>query len=104
MDETFDLIDEAANFTSAGTSQLSINTSQGLEHVEIENISELDSDLKSTDLGNLYTEFQENFIKIQKIRFRDQLYFNCYFSNNDIVSILRFDSDGSLLEEKHPQS
>lgn len=102
MEKTFDLIDDAANFTSAGTSQLTVNTSQGLEYIEIENLSELDSDFKSTDIGKLYAEFPENFIKIQKIRFRQELYFYCYFSNNAEVSILKFDSEGKLMEEKRP--
>lgn len=100
MNDKFDLIDDVANFTSAGTSQLSVNTSQGLIFVEVENLSELDSNFKNTDLGRLYVEYPENFVKIQKIRFRDQLYYNCYFSNNTEISILKFDDNGTLIDEK----
>lgn len=101
MDETFDIIDDLANFTSAGTSQITVNTSKGLEYIEVENLSELDSDFKNTDLGKLYIESPENFMKIQKIRFRNQLYFNCYFCNNTEITILKFDGEGKLVEEKH---
>ncbi|MBZ9651028.1 hypothetical protein [Psychroflexus montanilacus] len=99
MKETFDLINDAANFTSAGTSQLSVNTPEGIEQVEVENLSELDSDYEHSDLGRLYSEFPENFAKIQKISFRDQYFFNCYFSTNDDMDILKFDKDGTLVGE-----
>jgi hypothetical protein len=103
MNETFDLINDAANFTSAGTSQLLVKTSEGIEQVEVENLSELDSDYEHTDLGRLYSEFPENFAKIQKITFRDQLFFNCYFSTNDAMDILKFDQKGMLIGDFKPQ-
>lgn len=99
MNETFDLINDAANFTSAGTSQLSVKTPQGIEQVEVENLSELDSDFEHSDLGRLYSEFPDNFAKIQKIRFRDQFFFNCYFNTNDAMDILKFDESGTLMGE-----
>lgn len=96
MDEVFEYIDEEANFTSAGTSHITLNTSRGLEKIEIENIAKLDSDYKDSDLGKLYAEFTESFIKIQKIKFRDKSSFNCYFNTSVKVSILRFDIEGVL--------
>ncbi|NEV93315.1 hypothetical protein G3567_04010 [Psychroflexus sp. YR1-1] len=101
MNETFDITEDLANFTSAGTSHLTLNTSRGLEEVEIENITQLDSDYKTSDLGQLYADFPDNFIKIQKITFRNQTFFNCYFTTEERVSILKFDSEGELLGEKH---
>ncbi|MFD0933052.1 hypothetical protein ACFQ0R_10635 [Psychroflexus salinarum] len=103
MKETFDLIDEVANFTSAGTSQLSVNTAEGLEPLEIENLSELDSDYKYTDLGQLYADFPDNFAKIQKINFRGQFFFNCYFISNSNMDILKFDKNGTFIGESQPQ-
>lgn len=100
MDETFDLINDAANFTSAGTSQLSVNNSEGIEKIEIENLSNLDSEYEHSDLGRLYADFQENFAKIQKITFRDRFFFNCYFSTHDSMDILKFDEKGTLMGEK----
>lgn len=100
MDRTFNLIDDFANFTSAGTSQLIVNTSEGLEQIEIENLSKLDSDFDHTELGRLYAEFPENFIKIQKIRFKNQSYFLCYFSSDSEIRIIKFNNEGKLLEEK----
>ncbi|SDG55687.1 hypothetical protein [Psychroflexus sediminis] len=102
MSKTLGLIEDVANFTSAGTSQITVNTSKGLEQVEIENIAQLDSDYKDSDLGRLYAEFPDNFIKIQKIRFRDQLFFNCYFNSDANLSILKFDDEGALLDENRP--
>jgi hypothetical protein len=99
MDETFDLINEAANFTSAGTSQLSVKTSKGIEQISVENLSQLDADFEHSDLGRLYSEFPDNFAKIQKVSFRDQHFFNCYFSSNDQMIILRFNELGILMSD-----
>lgn len=100
MDEALDWINVSANITSAGTSQLTVNTSEGLEQIEIENLSELDSELEHTDLGKLYDKSRDDFIKMQQIRFRNQVYFYCYFNNDVEISILKFDSNGKHLKDK----
>ncbi|WP_033408524.1 hypothetical protein [Psychroflexus tropicus] len=97
MDEAYKLINETANFTSAGTSQLSVKTSKGVEQVSVENLSRLDEDFEHSDLGRLYSEFPENFAKIQKISFRDKHFYNCYFSSNEEMIILKFDEVGLLM-------
>jgi len=102
MDEAFDLINEAANFTSAGTSQLSVQTSKGIEQVSVENLSRLDADFEHSDLGRLYSEFPDNFAKIQKIGFRDKYFFNCYFSSNEEIIILKFNEFGTLMSDDSP--
>ena len=99
MDETFDLINEAANFTSAGTSQLSVKTNKGIEQVSVENLSRLDADFEHSDLGRLYSEFPDNFAKIQKISFREQHFFNCYFSSNEEMVLLKFNEFGILMSD-----
>lgn len=99
MEETLNFIEDVANFTSAGTSRLSIHTSKGVEQVEIENLSRLDSDYKTTELGRLYEEYPEAFVKIQKVTFRDQYFFNCYFYNDEKIDILKFNSEGELISD-----
>ena len=96
MEDSFDIIDNGINFTSAGTTHLSVKTSKGIEEVSIENISRLENYYKDTDLGRLYTEFPDHFAKIQKVTFRVQYFFNCYFYSNDEMKILKFDSEGKL--------
>lgn len=100
MDETFDLINEVANYTSAGTSQLSVSTSTGIEQVGVENLSGIDSDIKLTDLGQLYSEFPDKFAKIQRISFRESHFYNCFFSADEDITILRFDSNGTLMSDR----
>lgn len=102
MNETFDIINDYANYTSAGTSQLSVNTSEGVEQIEVENLSRLDSDLKNTDLGRLYRQTPESFAKIQKITFRNKEFYNCYLSTNTGMTISKFDAEGALINEDAP--
>lgn len=99
MKENFDLIEDVANFTSAGTSQLFLNTPEGVEQVEVENISHLDFDYKNTDLGRLYAESSENIIKIQKVNFQNNSFFNCYFNSDDAIDILKFDENGTRIND-----
>jgi hypothetical protein len=98
MEETIEIIYGSANFTSAGTSQLSVKTSSGIEHASVENLSELDSDYDHSDLGRLYKESPENFANIQKITFRCQFFFSCCFSSGDVMNKLKFDAEGALID------
>jgi hypothetical protein len=98
MEETIEIIYGSANFTSAGTSQLSVKTSSGIEHASVENLSELDSDYDHSDLGRLYKESPENFANIQKITFRCQFFFSCCFSSGDVMNKLKFDAEGTLMD------
>jgi len=100
MEETIEIIYESANFTSAGTSQLSVKTSSGIEQASVENLSELDSDYDHTDLGRLFKESPENFAKIQKIIFRNQFFFSCFFSSGDVMNNLKFDAKGTLMDNR----
>jgi hypothetical protein len=100
MEETIEIIYQSANFTSAGTSQLSVKTSSGIEQASVENLSELDSDYDHTDLGRLFKESPENFAKIQKIIFRNQFFFSCYFSSGDVINKLKFNAEGTLMDNK----
>lgn len=99
MDEFFDFINNAKNCTSAGTSQLSIFTDKGVKEVGIENLSKIDSDIHSTELGKLYKGFPEKFTKIQKITLKDhQFFYNCYFNSGEDIKILRFNSKGFFIK------
>ena len=100
MEESIEIIYESANFTSAGTSQLYVRTSSGIEQASVENLSELDSDYDHTDLGRLFKESPENFAKIQKVIFRDQFFFSCCFSSGDVMNTLKFDAKGTLMDNR----
>ena len=99
MIESVNFMNDVANFTSAGTSQLFVNTEEGLEKVEVENITVMESDFEHSDMGRLYTEFPEQFNKIQKIYFRNQNYYVCHFLKDDEVQVLKFDELGNHLQD-----
>ena len=42
MNDAMNLINDNANFTSAGTSESTILTPKGIEHVGVENLSKID--------------------------------------------------------------
>ena len=99
MNDAINLINENANFTSAGTSQLSIHTPNGVEQVEVENLSKIDDYYKTTDLGRLYNDYTEQLIKIQKISFSNYNFFICYLSQSEGIDVLKFDNEGKFTQE-----
>jgi hypothetical protein len=103
MDDAINLINKNANFTSAGTSQSSILTPEGVEHMGVENISSIDEYYKKTDLGRYYKDHSERFIKIQKINFLNHYFYICYIIQNENIEILKFDNEGKLIDDANSE-
>ena len=104
MDDAINLINENANFTSAGTSQVSIHTSNSVEQVGVENLSRIDDYYKNTDLGRLYDDHTDQLIKVQKISFNNHYFFICYLSQSEGVDVLKFDNEGKFTQENPANS